>query len=132
MKLTLKKATENYNALAAVAEKKLPVKLSYAISKNLAKLQPEYELVQKARMDLLDQYGKKDQEGNLVIEDNCYQLSDAEAFNREMREYIDTEIEVDIHLVSTDELSKLEEFRYDILTPAELVSLEFIFQGENQ
>lgn len=132
MKMTLNEVLENYKSLAELAEKKFPVSFSYAISKNLKKLESEVKLIEKGRSDLIMQYCEKDEEGkaksdskgNLVFGNN------AEKFISEYNEYLETETEVEIHKISFAEIERTEDSRYDILLPAELMGIEFMIEEE--
>lgn len=132
MKITLKEVVKKNNALREISEKHLPVKISYAVSKNLMRLQEECELVEKSRIKLLESYAKKDNAGNPIIENGQYQLGENQTvFGKEFEKYLDSEIEVEIYQIPISELEKLDESRYDALTPAELAGLEFVFATKN-
>lgn len=133
MKMTLNKVLEHYKNLAQLAEKKLPVKLSYAITKNLVKLQAEAELIEKSRLDLINQYAEKNEDGEAKIkEDGTYSFGEnRELFLKEYNDYLNTETDLDVYTVDFMELEKLENDRYDALSVAEIASLEFVLK-ENE
>jgi len=132
MKMTLNEVLENYKSLAELAGKKLPVRFSYAVSKNLKKLENEVKPVEKGRSDLIMQYCEKDEEGkpksdskgNLIFGDN------APKFIAEYNEYLKMETEVEIHKIPFTEIERTEEDRYDILSPVEMMGIGFMIEEE--
>lgn len=132
MKMTLNEVLETYKNLAVVVGKKLPVRLSYAVSKNLKKLESEVKLIEKSRKELVEQYCEKDEEGNAKIANNKYVFKDdnEKKFTHEYNEYLETETELDVHKILFTEIERTEEERYDILSPAELMGIGFMIEEE--
>ena len=127
MKMTLSEVIVNTRNLNTVANKVLPGKLSYAIAKNLIKLNAEVELIEKGRMDLINQHVEKDEEGKPVVVDGNYKLGDnAEKFNEEYNEYLATETEVEIMTVDPEIFDKLDAPRYDGLTSTQMMAIDFM------
>ena len=93
----------------------MPIKLSYAIGRNLKKIASEMEDLEKARMDLIKKYGVADEKGGMqVTQENM------EVFNKEYIELIAQEVEIDIWKLS---LSKLSDAGVKI-SPAQVIALE--------
>ena len=132
MKMTLNEVLENHRSLLEVSEKKLPVRFSYAVSKNLKKLGSEVKLIQEEQSKLAREYCEKDEEGkakqndkgNLIFGDNT------EKFIVEYNEYLETETEVEVHKILFAEIERTEEDRYDILSPAELAGIGFMIEED--
>ena len=121
--------------LSALANKKLPVKVSYAVSRNLNKLQSEMEIAERERIKLCEQMAKKDKDGNPIkITENGsehYDIEDMSALVAAVEELRNTEIDVDIVMIqqTVEELLDLIDMtpdRYDALTPSEIMTLERI------
>ena len=70
MNLTIRKILNDTNVLVAISQKQLPIKVSYAISKNIKKLEKELKIYNDERQKLIDRYCIKDEEGNNVIDEN--------------------------------------------------------------
>ena len=70
MKLTNRKIVNDANLLGNLTHKQLPIKVSYAIAKNISKIEKELEIYNKERQKLIDKYCLKDEEGNLIDENN--------------------------------------------------------------
>lgn len=130
MKIVLSEVVGYYNKLKELATKRVPVKLSYAIYKNMSLLENEIKVIEQVRVDLLEQYAKKDEAGNPVVIDNQYDLGEnMDKFAKEYTEHLQTELDIDIHTVSAEELEKLEDARYDVLSPVQIASIDFMIEG---
>lgn len=111
-----------------IAAKKLPIKLSYAISKNITILVPEAKIIDDNRIKLAQTYADKNEDGTPMIIDNSYHINDIESFNKELIEYYRTEIDLDICKASISDLDKLDDPKYDALSPSEIMSLQFMLE----
>ena len=58
MKLTNRKIVNDANLLGNLTHKQLPIKVSYAIAKNISKIEKELEIYNKERQKLIDKYCK--------------------------------------------------------------------------
>lgn len=131
MKMKLAEVRVAHANLMALSHKKLPHKLAYAVAKNLMKLESESKLIEERRMEMITTYVVKDEEGNPVIKDARYDLgNNEENFNKEYTEFMETETEIDIHTISCTELDMLDDSRYDVLTAAEMIALDFMLETD--
>lgn len=101
MKMTNLEAVRHANSLNGVIEegKELPVKLSYAITKNLKRLLKELETYEEERQKII---GKEDSEEKL-------------------KELCDIEIDVDINTVQMDVIEQI-----GTIAPGQLMALDFM------
>ena len=113
MKLKNKDILNFVNGCASLREKRLPVKLGYAIKKNL-------------RQELLEKYAAKGGDGKFLVENGQYSIEDKEGFAKDLDELLAIETEVGIHTVSEEEIEKCDDPRYDALTVADLETLEIM------
>ena len=109
-----------------IGEKKLPVQLSYAISVNLAKIKPILNVYNEHRMKLVLEHARKDENGNPVIEDDCYLFEDVAGWNQAIMELNQTEVEVDLTTVPLDVISKCDEECFDSLSVNEITAMNFM------
>ena len=126
MKLTNRKIVNDANLLWNLTHKQLPIKVSYAIAKNISKIEKELEIYNKERQKLIDKYCLKDEEGNLIDENNQFKIADGnlEAWNKDMNELLDIEIDINIHKFSKDDL-----FNSNCnITPAELMLIDYMIE----
>ncbi len=73
MKLSNEKLVNSIGVLSKLTNMELPIKLSYAISKNITKIDRELVVYNKERQKLIEKYGEKDEESKLKTkEDGTY------------------------------------------------------------
>ena len=126
MKLTNRKIVNDANLLGNLTHKQLPIKVSYAIAKNISKIEKELEIYNKERQKLIEKYCLKDEEGNLIDENNQFKIADGnlEAWNKDMNELLDIEIDINIHKFSKDDL-----FNSNCnITPGELMLIDYMIE----
>lgn len=120
--------------LYKVATKTLPVKVSYAVSKNIKILSEEFKILDEQRIKICENYADKDENGKAIqkeIENGksifVFSGDNEKKVNEEYSELLSDEIEVAIHKVNASEFEKCEmSDRYDILTPVEFSALDFM------
>lgn len=115
-------------ANTAFGDKRLPVKIAYAIHKNAEAIKPALKAYDEIRKDKLESYAKKDAEGKPIITDNMYTIEDAESFDADMAELLTIETEVDVHMVQIAEFDKLDDPKFDALTVSEMAILKFMIE----
>lgn len=128
MKIKNSQIVEIFNGIPKVMEKRLPVKLGFAINKNMASMKATAESYDAERAKILDKYCEKDEQGNVRVEGKEYVIADRDAYATEMKELLDIETEIQIHAVGIDEIEKCDSEKYDALTPGELSLMEFMIE----
>lgn len=123
--------------LSALGNKKLPVKISYTIARDIAKLRTEMEVFEKERIKLCEQMAKKDKDGNPIkITENGserYDVEDMPALVAAVDELRSQDVEVDLAYItaSIDEILEMLDAnpdRYDALTPNDISIIEQIIK----
>lgn len=99
---------EIIEGLNEILEKELPVKPAYWFGKLAKMIKKEMSDFEDARLNLVKKYAIKDENGNFIIEDNRYKLTDNTAFETEFMELISTEIDIDFIPVSIDQLGDVK------------------------
>lgn len=127
MKLTNRKIVNDANFLGTLTNKQLPIKVSYAIAKNVSKIEKELEIYNKEKQKLVDKYCIKDEKGNNKIDENNQLKIDNENlddWNKSINELLDIEIEIDIHKFNINDLlnSNLD------MTPSELMLIDYMIE----
>ena len=98
-----------------------------SIKKNVAAVQEAASAYTAEREELIRRYAKKDKNGEIMTEDDCYIMEDKERFGEDMSELLNIETEVEIHTVSISVVEKCDEdSKYDSLTMAELDVIDFM------
>ena len=76
------------------------------------------EIIEKKRNDIVIKYAKKDDNGEIISDENGnVKIENTNKFNEEIYELLNTEIDVEIKTISIDKLSDLK------ISPAEITSL---------
>lgn len=127
MKLSNETILKTVNALGSLNEAQLPIKVAYAISKNINKIDCELKAYNSEKAKLIEKYAEKDTEGkvkadeygNINIKVDCI-----EDWNRDIQELLSIENEIDIHMIHLDDLLNSD---YNI-SPAELSAIYFMIQ----
>ena len=114
--------------LQKLAKKDFKAKLAWTIAKLLKLVENEIQGFNDTRMNLINKYGVKDAEGQLITDDkgNCKIEADSlEQFTNELNELLDTEVELNINKIDMNLLEDID------FTPADMVALEpFVDIGE--
>ena len=127
MKMQNKEIVDFLNTCVSMKKKSLPVRLAYAIKKNVAAVQEAASAYTAEREELIRRYAKKDENGEIMTEDDCYIMEDKERFGKDMSELLNIETEVEIHTDSISVVEKCDEDpKYDSLTMAELDVIDFM------
>ena len=129
MKLTLsnERIVNTINTLGELNNAKLPVKVAYAITKNINKINTELKAYNEEKTKLINKYGEKDEEGKLKVDENgIIHLKEEfiEDYNRDIKELLSIENEIDIHMIQLDDLLNSD---YNI-SPAELMTIDFMIK----
>ena len=117
MKLSNERIVNTINVLGDLNNAKLPVKVAYAITKNINKIDIELKSYNEEKTKLINKYAEKNEDGNVVLKEEHI-----EDWNRDIKELLSIENEVDIHMIQLDDLLNSN---YDI-SPAELAAIDFM------
>ena len=129
MKLNLsnERIVNTINALAKLNNAQLPIKVAYAISKNINKIESELKVYNAERAKLVNKYGEKDKEGKLKVGENGnvpLKEEYIEDYNRDIKELVSIENEIDIHMIQLDDLLNSD---YNV-SPDELAAIDFMIK----
>ncbi|AMN31766.1 DUF1617 family protein [Clostridium perfringens] len=124
IKMTNKEILEKVNVLGELTARKLPVKVSYAIGKNISKVERELKLYNKERQKLIEEYCLKEDDGTLKITEGNYDIDPKrlDDFNKEINELQEIEVEIDIHKFNIELLDGYE------MSPGELMCIDFMIE----
>lgn len=129
MKLNLsnERIVNTINVLGELNNAKLPVKVAYAITKNINKINTELKAYNEEKVKLIDKYAEKDEKGKLKtneIGNVILKEEHIEDWNRDIAELLSIENEMDIHMIQLDDLLNSN---YNI-SPAELTAIDFMIE----
>ncbi len=115
-------------AIPDIRKKMLPIKLGFAINKNVQAVKGISEAYNEEQGKILDKYCNKDEQGNCLAKEDRYDITDWDGYNREMTELLKIENEVAVHTVPLEEVEKCGTGKFDTLTPEELELLDFMIE----
>lgn len=122
------------NILNSFADKKLPQKISYAITRNLMLLSKEYQCYETEMKKLEAKYdgafthdaeGKitRDQRGIPVLHNNQEQ----EEYNKELYELLNIEVDIPVYFIDAEEFNYNNDAgRYDIMSASDIMALQSV------
>lgn len=99
MKLTLNEIVEMNIALREISEKEFPINISVLISDNIQKLSEKAKIFESNRIKLIEKYGEKDKDGNIVENNGQVKITDQKKFIEEFNELSNTEIGIDLNML---------------------------------
>lgn len=118
MLLTNKRMVEDSSRLYDLSQKQLPVKASYAIAKNISKIEPELVAYNKERAKLMGLYcNEADNDGNFKLKEEC-----VKDWNKSIKELLEIENNIDIHKFSIEVLEGVT------ITAAELILIDYMIE----
>ncbi len=123
--------------LNALASKRLPIRISYAISKTKEALSKEVDRYETERIKLCETYADRDTDGKPVIAEReedgqkraeyIFSKENRAELEKALAEFRETEIDIPVQKITMDELGKVDSSeRFDALSPNELESLYFM------
>ncbi len=110
MKITVDQSFQIQNAINSFQATKLPAKVAYGFTRNktiLSKISADFET---SRLELLEKYSNKDEEGKLItINGNADLTPEALAeYNAEISKLLMVEEEVALHMIKLSEFDNIE------------------------
>ena len=113
-----------WNALKAVQGKKLPVKISFAIARNITILSPIVRDIEEQQRKIIERYFVLGDNGKPVIaEDGGVKITDPESLEEEIGELMAEDVRIEFRMVAEELFEKCDEEKYDALTPSEIADL---------
>lgn len=128
MKLSNEKILNTINVLGNLNNTQLPIKLAYAISKNINKIDIELKTYNDEKVKLINKYAEKDKEGKVISDEHGHIIIEEkykEDWNNDISELLSIENEIDIHKIQLDDLLNAN---YNI-SPAELSMIDFMIEN---
>ena len=121
-----------YNILDKNSNKKLPQKITFAITKNIIQLSSDFEIYQKSLQKIFssfDDYLIKDENGQPKMNKNGIPLIDPfyqKDFDKEIMELLNTKINVNFYQIEEDSFNYEDNDRYDVLSAQDILNLQRI------
>lgn len=128
MKIKNSQIVNFINGVMNLKDKKLPVKLGYAITRNKKIMDPVATSYEEERQKILGKYAEKDDSGKFKVEDGAYIISDILGYEREMDELLEIENEMHLHTVTIDEIEKCDLEQFDSLSVQDITLLDMMME----
>lgn len=113
--------------LQKLSQKDFKAKLAWSIARLLKAAEVEIQNFNETRMSLIRKYGEKDENGELITDENgnCKIVPEIiSEFNKELNEVVDTEVEINANKINMDLLENID------FTPSEMAILEPFIEFE--
>ena len=120
--ITRKQLLIGKESLGVLANAKMPIGVAYRINKIVKQANEELQETEKIRLEIINKYGKKDENGELIVDENngTFEIEDRATFDKEIAllfaevcefsgEPIDIELLENISM-SSQEISAIEPF----------------------
>ena len=128
MKIRNSQIVNFINGVMNLKEKKLPIKLGYAITRNIKIMDPVATSYEEERQKILGKYAEKDDSGKFKVEDGSYIISDISGYEREMEELLGIENEMQLHTVTIEEIEKCDMEQFDSLSVQDITLLDLMME----
>ena len=125
MKIKNEVLVNSVQVLRKLNNAELPVRVSYKLAKNIKSIEKELNIYEEEKQKFINKYGEKDEEGKLKTkEDGSINITDTENWNKDIKELLDIEAEINIEKINIDELAK-----GDLkITPSELTLIDYMIK----
>lgn len=107
MEYTYKDLIIYKQSLANIAAVMLPIKLSYAIAKNISIIGGHLKDLNNLQGEILKRYYAKDKEGKFIKENGRYILEGKEECQKELEKLLSTKVNVDLVVILESDLYKM-------------------------
>lgn len=128
MELSNRELIDITNALQKAAEKTYPVRVSFAIGKNLKALKAEYQDFSETKAALGKKYAKRDEKGQIVQDPKgnaAIQDGKMQEYLEEVDQLLDEKVTVNFRMINFSDIASRED-----LTGNDLYGLQIMMTGE--
>lgn len=111
--------------------KHFPVKMNYAIVRNLKNLAVECKTAEEQRNKIIQDNVLKDEKGNAVTKDGSYEFKDSETQARVIKEINDigeVDIEIEVMMLPMSILEQCDSDSFDSVSSRDMEALEFMIE----
>ena len=119
--LKLEDLVNSTEALQKLSNTSLKARPAFTVSKMLKEAEKELANFNEVRMNLINKYGEKDEDGKLITDenDNCKITAEhINDFSNELKELVATTIEINANKLTLEDLGNAD------FTPSEIAALE--------
>lgn len=120
------------NTLQVYAEKKLPQKISYAITRNVMNIAREYQIYESQLKKIFDEYSEymiKDDKGEIKVNRNAIPIVEeivSKEFNQQIEDLLNIKINVDMYFINSNNFDYEDNGHYDAMSANDIMILQSI------
>ena len=103
----------------------LPFKTALYIAKDIKEIDEVLQVYENKRRELINKYGKKDDNGELIIKNNNIELTDRTAFVSEFNALTMEDVDIEVKKIAIDDLENVKN-----MTPNDINNISFLFKEE--
>lgn len=123
MKISNETIVNSVEVLSKLTSMDLNIKVSYAIAKNINKIEKELEVYNKEKSKLMDKYCEKNEDGTLKSDESGnINILDTDNWKRDFKELLEIENEIELYKINKEDLFKCN----CNITPQELILIDFM------
>jgi len=115
-------ATETFNK---IMQQSFKGSLAFKIARLARELDKEMQTFNEERQKIIQKYGNKDENGELIIDENGnvkFDNANIEEINQEFNSLLETELEINADKLPMDSIDNFE------ITPQEMLNIEIFFE----
>lgn len=105
----------------------LPFKTALSIARDIKEIDEVLQVYENKRKELVNKYGEKDENGELVIKDDNVKLTDRTAFVNEFNALAMEDVDIEIKKISVNDLENVTS-----LTPSDINNISFLLEEEKE
>ena len=120
IQVTLNDIITNNNLFREIHNKPMTARAAFKVARLIRELDKENEMFDKQRIEIIKQYAKRDENGDMVEENNQVIIDENKLneFEKEFNSLLETQVEVNAEKLNIEDLGDIQ------LTPQQTMSLE--------
>ena len=125
IKIKLNDVVNATDAFNNIMQQSIKGSSAFKVARLARELDKEMETFNSERQKIIQKYGKKDENGQLILNDNnqvSFDPEDIDTINNELNSLLETELEINADKIPA---TALEEFK---ITPKEMIGIEKFFE----
>ena len=124
--MTVNEIIKIFDCVNEIKDKKLPIKISLILIRNLKKLKEIMEDIEDKRTEIINKYADRDEKGQLILnkKDQFQVSNNITNFENDLKELFNTQIKIQFDKFSIEDIEKYDENKFDFLTMNEVEILQ--------
>lgn len=131
MKVKNKDIVAFLNGIGVIKDKRFPVKVTYAINKNIKAVTGAAEAYNNTFDELRNQYMDKDANGNIQYDEDGepkFLEGKREEFLKELEELREIEVDINLNMLTYSDIEKCDSDKYSTLTVRDMEALDIMLK----